>query len=84
MLSPRLHNRDNSGSIKRLRFQFTEQAPETLEVPGAIKTVRRGREILVTVQEFSPAMLEEIQSRCGAKAEVQDVDLEEIFIELVG
>ncbi len=68
-------------SVKKLRIQFPGEAPADLEVPGAIRVRRRGREVLVTVQDYAPALPERIRARYGVGVEVQDVDLEDLFIE---
>ncbi len=70
--------------IKRLRIRFSGKPPDSIKVPGSIRTVRKGREVLITVSEFSPGLCEELRETLGADVEVQDVDLEDIFIELVG
>lgn len=75
---------DLKESFKRLRIRFEDKPPERIEVPGSIRTRVQGRECLATVRDFSPARLQEIRERFGAGVEVQDVDLEEIFIELLG
>ena len=70
-------------TVKRLRVYFPGEAPADLDVPGALRVRRRGREFLVTVQDFSPAVVQDIQRRYGAGVDVQDVDLEDLFIEYV-
>lgn len=69
-------------SIKRLRITFEGDPPDRVDVPGSIRTIRRGSEILVTVRDFTPDRLAEIRPRFPGGVDVQDVDLEEIFIEL--
>ena len=70
-------------SVKRLRLVFPGDAPDTVEVPGAVNVRRRERELLVTVQDFTPRLLDDIHRRYGVRAEVQGLDLEELFIEFV-
>ncbi len=74
---------DLKESIKRLRIRTSGREPEIDHVPGAIRTVRRGGEALVTVRDFSPTRLEEIRTLFPDGVDVQDVDLEDIFIDLV-
>jgi len=70
-------------SVKRLRICFPGDPPERVEVPGTLGVRRSGREVLVTVQDFTPALLETIRRKFGVAAEVQDMDLEDMFIEYV-
>jgi len=74
---------DLKESIKRLRIRTSGRETEIEHVPGAIRTIRRGSEALVTVQDFSPTRLEEIRALFPDGVDVQDVDLEDIFIDLV-
>jgi ABC-2 type transport system ATP-binding protein len=74
---------DLKESIKRLRISFPDGSPESIDLPGAIRTIRRDREILVTVKDFSPAGVDGLRSRFAGGVDVLDVDLEDIFIELV-
>jgi len=75
---------DLKESIKRLRIRFDEGPPPPVEVPGAISSRCHGREVLVTVDCFEPGIIDTLKKRYNATVEVQNVDLEEIFIELVG
>ena len=70
-------------SVKRLRLVFPGDAPDTVEVPGTVNVRRRERELLVTVKDFTPRVLDEIHQRYGVRADVQGLDLEELFIEFV-
>ncbi len=69
-------------TIKRLRIRFDEEPSGALGLPGSIREVRRGSEVLVTLRDFSQERLAEIRSSVSGQVDVQDVDLEEIFIEL--
>jgi len=75
---------DLKESVKKIRITFEDEAPETVDLPGAIKIRHRGRDLLVTVTGFNREKLLEIENRFPGKVEVQDIDLEDIFIELVG
>ncbi len=70
-------------SVKRLRIYFQGDVPETVDVPGAVRVRKRGREFLVTVHDYTPAIEAGIRSRYGAGVEVQSIDLEDLFIEYV-
>jgi len=70
-------------SVKRLRLFFPGEMPPDIEVPGALRVRRRGREFLVTVQDFTPALVDQLKRDYGAGVDVHDVDLEDLFIEYV-
>lgn len=70
-------------SVKRLRVCFDDEAPAFIDVPGAVGLRRRGRELLVTVRDYTDAVADEVRRRYGATVEVQDIDLEDLFIEFV-
>ena len=70
-------------SVKRLRIVFPGDPPGNVAVPGALRVRRRGRELLVTVSDFTPAVAADLERRFGAGVDVHDVDLEDLFIEYV-
>jgi ABC-2 type transport system ATP-binding protein len=68
--------------IKRLRLSSTNTLPERFELPGILKQRIEGKVALVTTREVTPELLDQIESQWHAKVEVQDLNLEEIFLEL--
>lgn len=68
----------------RLRLLFAEEAPEEIELPGALRVRRHGREVLATVDGFTEDLPARLERQTGATVHVQRLGLEELFIDLVG
>jgi ABC-2 type transport system ATP-binding protein len=73
---------DLKDQIKRLRLTSVNTLPERLELPGILRQRTEGKNALVTTRCHSPELIEQIESQWHASVEVQDLNLEEIFLEL--
>lgn len=69
-------------SVKRLHLTASSPLPAALDVPGAVRSVVEGKEALLSVRDVSPQLLEEIGRRYGATIRVEDLNLEDIFLEV--
>jgi ABC-2 type transport system ATP-binding protein len=69
-------------SVKRLHLSASSPLPAALDVPGAVRSVVEGKEALLSVRDVSPQLLEEIGRRYGATIRVEDLNLEDIFLEV--
>ena len=69
-------------SVKRLHVQSSGPLPPTFFVPGAMQWKVEGNEALVSVRDASPQLVEEIRKTYAATVGVQDLNLEDIFLEL--
>ncbi len=68
--------------IKRLRIRAAQDLPGTFRVPGALRTEVVGSTALVSTTEASTEMLDELRTRWQADVSVEDLNLEDIFLEL--
>ena len=68
--------------IKRLHITSRDPLPSAFAVAGAARCERNGTEALVTVPNFSPDLLRKIESRWTVQVEVEDLSLEDIFLEV--
>lgn len=68
--------------IKRLRITAAAPLPRTFFVNGALRTQIDGPSALVTATNVSESMLSDLRSRWQAEVFVEDLNLEEIFLEL--
>lgn len=68
--------------VKRLRIQADEPLPINFSLPGALRTEVSGRQALVSVRNLEPLSLENLRERYDASVAVEDLNLEEIFLEL--
>jgi ABC-2 type transport system ATP-binding protein len=68
--------------IKRLRLTSTNTLPEKLDLPGILRQRTEGTHALVTTRCHTPELIDQIESQWHATVEVQDLNLEEIFLEL--
>ncbi len=75
---------DLRDQVRRLRLVFDHEPPEQLSIPGEVCRRRRGRELLLTVDNFSEQLPARLQQQTGAQVDAQPLDLEEYFIDLVG
>jgi ABC-2 type transport system ATP-binding protein len=69
-------------SVKRLHVTAPAPLPVELKVPGAVRVQVRGNQALVSVRDASPEVLDELRRRHGAAIDVEDLNLEEIFLEV--
>ena len=70
--------------VKRLRFRAADDLPGTFEVPGLLHLKVEGRNALATVSAVTADLVSELESRYGAEVRIEDLNLEEIFVELNG
>lgn len=69
---------------KRLHVTAPQALPANLDLPGLIARRVDGAEALLTLRDPDPATLDLLRSRYGASVEVEDLNLEDIFLELHG
>ena len=68
--------------VKRLRLRSTHTLPPTLQIPGALRTQIDGDTALVTVTDSSESLLAQLRDQYQAEVMVEDLNLEDIFVEL--
>jgi len=68
--------------VKRLRIRAAEPLPKTFAVSGALRMEQEGTTALVAVTNVNDEMLSDLKSRWQAEVTVEDLNLEEIFLEL--
>ena len=70
--------------VKRLRLRTYGTFPADFEVPGALRTKVEGNSALAAMADVTPQLLESLRDRWQAEVRVEDLNLEEIFMELNG
>ena len=68
--------------IKRLRLSSANTLPEKLELPGILRQRTEGSHAMLTTRGQTRDLIDQIESQWHATVEVQDLNLEEIFLEL--
>jgi ABC-2 type transport system ATP-binding protein len=68
--------------IKRLHITSRTFLPSSFSIPGAIRFERNGSVALVSVANASPEMIQELERRWTVSIEVEDLNLEDIFLEV--
>lgn len=68
--------------VKRLRFSAAENLPPEFEVDGALRTEVEGSRALVVVRDLYPGLVDSLRSKWKADVTVEDLNLEDIFLEL--
>lgn len=68
--------------VKRLRISAAENLPPQFSVPGALRTEIEGRKALVAVNGLLPETVDRLKSTWDADVSVEDLNLEDIFLEL--
>jgi ABC-2 type transport system ATP-binding protein len=71
-------------NCKRLRILAEAPLPLDLQIPGTIRSEVNGRQARVTVTELQPDTISAIAGRLEARVQVEDLNLEEIFLEMNG
>ena len=69
-------------SVKRLHVTSANPLPLTLDVPGAVRIRVEGNEALVSVRNVSEQILAELRTQHAASVRVEDLNLEDIFVEV--
>lgn len=69
-------------TMKRVRLFGSIDLPRDLRVAGAISVRVQGREATVALPEVGDEVLRRLESDLRVRTEVQDLNLEEIFLEL--
>jgi ABC-2 type transport system ATP-binding protein len=69
-------------SVKRLHVTANAPLPSTFSVPGAVRSKVEGNEALVSVRDVSERIVDDIRRNYAATVGVQDLNLEDIFLEL--
>lgn len=68
--------------VKRLRINSDRALPDNLFVEGTLSCERQGQTALISVREFSDRLVYDLTKRFNAEITVEDLNLEEIFLEL--
>lgn len=68
--------------FKRVRVTAESNLPSSFRVPGAARTEVVGRTALAAVPDLSVGVIGEITAKYSAEVAIEDLNLEEIFLEL--
>ena len=68
--------------VKRLHVTSARGLPPQFDLPGVLHQRVMGNEALVSVEAYSPALKQQIEDDLEADVQVQDLNLEDIFVEL--
>jgi len=70
--------------VKRWRIRCEHELPQDLKLDGAVRVQVTGRTATAVMTDTSEAALAEVSQKLGADVSVEDLNLEEIFMELHG
>ena len=71
-------------SIKRLRITAAHDLPASFGVANSLRSEISGKHALVAVSHIEPTSVQELESQWQASVAVEDLSLEEIFLEMHG
>ena len=71
-------------SVKQIRLIFENKVPDDVSLPGLLKKELVGHELVLTVKDFTPDALKSLAKFNPKSTEVLDLNLEDIFVSLVG
>ncbi len=69
-------------SIKRLHITGELGLPRAFAVPGALSLRVEGNQAVATVRDFSPELVEDLRQQWRVAVDVEDLNLEDIFLDL--
>lgn len=69
-------------TIKQIRFHSFSRTPGQISLPGAFRTQRSEKEILITARIKDESDIAQAARVAGAQYEILDLTLEDIFVEL--
>jgi ABC-2 type transport system ATP-binding protein len=70
--------------VKKVKLTFANDPPADARIEGARDVARDGREWVVTYEDFAEGKLDELRKLPISGLQVIDLDLEDIFVVLVG
>jgi ABC-2 type transport system ATP-binding protein len=73
---------DLKDRVKRLRITSRHELPATFAVPGALRCEVAGSHATVSVADFDERMVSEMRKTWDADVSVNNLNLEEIFVEM--
>ena len=68
--------------VKRLRISSSNDLPRDFSVRGALRTEVTGKQALAAVTDLDESLLDEVRTKWQAEVTVEDLNLEDIFLEL--
>ena len=68
--------------VKRLRISSSNDLPRDFSVRGALRTEVTGKQALTAVTDLDENLLDEVRTQWQAEVTVEDLNLEDIFLEL--
>ena len=68
--------------VKRLSLRSANVFPERFTLPGLLRQRIEGNQALITTRAATPELIRQFETEWQATVEVQDLNLEEIFLEL--
>ncbi|MFA7328331.1 MAG: ABC transporter ATP-binding protein [Candidatus Ratteibacteria bacterium] len=71
-------------SVKQIRLIFENKVPDDVSFPGLLKKELIGHELVLTVKDYTPDALKSLARFNPKSTEVLDLNLEDIFVSLVG
>jgi ABC-2 type transport system ATP-binding protein len=69
-------------SVKRLHFTAQRELPSLFTVPGALSCRVDGSRAVVSARNITPDLISTLRTQWRAEVEVEDLNLEDIFLEL--
>lgn len=69
-------------SVVRLHITATGALPEQLQIANTVREVRHGKTAMVTVSHWQTALLPTLEEQLQAQIRVEQLNLEDIFLEL--
>ena len=72
------------GQVKRIRITAEQDLPLSLNLPGTLRSQVDGKHALLAVKDFQAEVLETLSKDLNATFTIEDLNLEEIFLELSG
>ena len=73
---------DLKEQVKRLRITARAPIAPGFTIPGGFRSRIEGNEALISVREASPELLSSIEEQLEARVRVEDLNLEDIFLEM--
>ncbi len=68
--------------VKRMRIIASSDLPRDLGIPGLLQSKVRGREAVISVICENGSLAKELERRFAAQVQVQELNLEDIFLEM--
>lgn len=70
-------------TVKLLKITFLGDVPQAWDMPGIMRVKSSGKDALVHVKDYNESVKRQMEQKWNARVETADLNLEDIFVEMI-